>query len=198
MIKDSINIERHPWEPYIPNNAKILILGTFPPKSNRWSMEFYYPNFINDFWRIMGFIFYDNKNHFLSDSLNQFNLDKIKHFLNEKGIAIGDSALEINRLKGNASDKYLNIITPLPLLKTLKLIPNCQAIVSTGEKAAQVIAQLTNTTIPNIGNFTETLILGKGIKIFRMPSTSRAYPLAIEKKAEFYKEMFYSIGILNR
>lgn len=197
MTQDSINIERHPWEPYIPNNAKIFILGTFPPKSNRWSMEFYYPNFINDFWRIMGLIFYDNKNHFLSYSLNQFNLDKIKHFLNEKGIAIGDSALEVNRLKGNASDKYLNIITPLPLLETLKLIPNCQAIVSTGEKAAQVIAQLTNTPIPNIGNFTETLIHGKGIKIFRMPSTSRAYPLAIEKKAEFYKEMFYSIGILN-
>lgn len=196
MTQYNVNIEQHPWKPYIPNNAKILILGTFPPKTNRWSMDFYYPNFINDFWRIMGLIFLNDKNYFLSDMPRQFNLEKIKHFLNENGIALGDSAFEIKRLKNNASDKYLEIIKPLPLTETLKQIPNCRAIASTGEKAAQVIAQLTYTSIPNIGNYTKTLIEGKEIKIFRMPSTSRAYPLAIENKAHFYKEMFYTIGIL--
>ncbi len=196
MAHLNINIEKHPWKPYIPCNAKILILGTFPPKSNRWAMEFYYPNYINDFWRIMGLIFYNDKNSFIKNSLKQFKLDEIKTFLREYNIAIGDSALEIKRLKDNASDKYLEIITPLPLFNTLEYLPNCQAIVSTGEKAAQIIAQLTNTTIPNMGSYIKTSILGKEIKIFRMPSTSRAYPLPIEKKAEFYKNMFSNIGIL--
>ncbi len=192
----NINIEKHPWDPFIPNDAKILILGTFPPKSNRWSMEFYYPNYINDFWRIMGLNFYNNKNYFLSDMSRQFNLEKIKHFLHKNGIALGDSALEVKRLKDNASDKYLEIITPLPLSNTLEDLPKCQAIVSTGEKAAQIIAQLTDTPIPNMGSYIKTSIHEKEIKIFRMPSTSRAYPLSIEKKAEFYKNMFSNIGIL--
>ena len=197
MTQQNTNIEIHPWEPYNPHNARILILGSFPPKPNRWSMEFYYPNLINDFWRIMGLIFYINKNQFLDNTLKRFCIDKIQKFLEEKGIAIGDSALVVNRLADNASDKYLNIITPLPLLDTLKRIPNCQAVISTGEKAAQIIAKQTNTIIPSIGSFTQASIHGKEIKIFRMPSTSRAYPLSIEKKAQFYKDMFSAIGILD-
>ena len=51
-----MEIERHPFPPFVPRNAKVLILGTFPPKPVRWSMEFYYPNKTNDFWRIMGLI----------------------------------------------------------------------------------------------------------------------------------------------
>ncbi|MBR6640430.1 MAG: uracil-DNA glycosylase family protein [Muribaculaceae bacterium] len=180
MTLRNINIELHPWALYIPDNAKILILGTFPPKPNKWSMEFYYPNFINDFWRIMGLIFFNDKNHFIDNTLKRFNINKIKYFLTEKSIAIGDSALEVKRLKDNASDKHLEIVKPLPLIETLKQIPDCSAIISTGEKAAQVIAQLTNTSIPNIGDYSKTSINGKEIKIFRMPSTSRAYPLAIE------------------
>ena len=27
-------------------------------------MPFYYPNWINDFWRIMGLIFFGDRNHF--------------------------------------------------------------------------------------------------------------------------------------
>lgn len=45
-----IPVEIHPFEPYVPDDARLLIMGTFPPKSERWSMEFYYPNRINDFW----------------------------------------------------------------------------------------------------------------------------------------------------
>ena len=108
----------------------------------------------------MGFIFYNNRDQFLDNSLKRFSIDKIKNFLKEKGIAIGDSALVVNRLADNASDKYLNIITPLPLLDTLKRIPNCQAVISTGEKAAQIIAKQTNTIIPSIGSFTQASING--------------------------------------
>ena len=36
-------LERHPWEPFIPEGAKVLIMGTFPPGPHRWSMDFYYP-----------------------------------------------------------------------------------------------------------------------------------------------------------
>ena len=41
-------IESHPFEPFLPEGAKILMLGTFPPAEHRWCMPFYYPNFHND------------------------------------------------------------------------------------------------------------------------------------------------------
>ena len=112
-----------------------------------------------------GWYFYNNKNQFLDNTLKRFCIDKIQKFLDKNDIAIGDSALVVNRLADNASDKYLNIITPLPLLDTLKRIPNCQAVISTGEKAAQIIAKQTNTIIPSIGSFTQASIHGKEIKI---------------------------------
>ena len=43
--------ERHPLEPFLPQNARILMLGSFPPPKARWSMEFFYPNWINDMWQ---------------------------------------------------------------------------------------------------------------------------------------------------
>ncbi|MDE6511537.1 MAG: uracil-DNA glycosylase family protein, partial [Muribaculaceae bacterium] len=62
-----------------------------------------------------------------------------------------------------------------------------------GEKAAEVIANLTRTELPKMGEMKET---ADGLRIWRMPSTSRAYPMKIEKKAEFYAQLFRSVGIL--
>ena len=58
-------IETHPLQPFLPENAKWLFLGSFPPPQARWSMLFFYPNFINDFWRIMGYLFFDDREHFV-------------------------------------------------------------------------------------------------------------------------------------
>ena len=41
-------VERHPLRPFLPENARVLFLGSFPPPRGRWCMDFYYPNFIND------------------------------------------------------------------------------------------------------------------------------------------------------
>ncbi len=60
-------IETHPLEPFLPSAAKLLMLGSFPPPVNRWSMDFYYPNFQNDMWRIMGLIFFSDKEYFIRD-----------------------------------------------------------------------------------------------------------------------------------
>ena len=47
--QEDLPLERHPWPPFIPEGAKVLVMGTFPPGNHRWSMEFYYPNRTNDF-----------------------------------------------------------------------------------------------------------------------------------------------------
>ena len=35
------------------------------------------------------------------------------------------------------------------------------------------------------------------MRLYRMPSSSRAYPLALEKKAAFYREMFRELEMID-
>lgn len=186
-------IEVHPWEPFIPDGARILIMGTFPPGSHRWSMDFYYPNPTNDFWKIMGLIFLDNPDALRDATGKRYDIDAVKSLMTEKHIALNDTARKVRRLKGNASDKFLEIIEPVPLFDLLAAMPDCHAVATTGEKAAGVVAELTGTPLPAMG---EMIDGPDGLSIFRMPSTSRAYPLALQKKADYYADMFRRCGIL--
>ncbi|MFA4053337.1 uracil-DNA glycosylase family protein [Duncaniella muris] len=197
-MKTSDNrIERHPFPPFIPTDAKVLIMGTFPPKPLRWSMEFYYPNKTNDFWRVMGIIFYDEVDHFrLPDGA--FDEALIRAFLEEKGIALHDTAAAVIRLKDNASDKFLEIIEPVCLETLLERMPGCRFLATTGEKAAGVLAGLTSTAVPKIGEWTSAVwpADGRVLQMTRMPSTSRAYPLAVDRKADAYREFFRKAGLV--
>ena len=108
MEYNDIELETHPWEPYIPEHAKVLVMGTFPPQSKRWAMNFYYPSRTNDFWYMMGLIFYGDRTSLLREGSKDFDLDKIKRLLNEKGIALNDTGHKIRRLRGNASENSWN------------------------------------------------------------------------------------------
>ena len=46
------DVEWHPLRPFLPPNARVLFLGSFPPPRQRWCIDFFYPNYINDHWRI--------------------------------------------------------------------------------------------------------------------------------------------------
>lgn len=186
-------LEVHPWEPFIPEGAKVLIMGTFPPQAKRWSMDFYYPNRTNDFWKICGLIFLGDKDALCLPGEKKFDVDAIRGLMTTKGIALNDTARRVRRLKGNASDKYLEIVEPVPLYDLLARMPQCRAVATTGEKAAGVIAEITGTPLPKMG---EMVTAPDGLEIWRMPSTSRAYPLPVEKKAEYYATLFRHLGIL--
>lgn len=192
-MEGEMKIERHPFEPFLPEGAKVLIMGTFPPGEHRWSMNFYYPNPINDFWRICGLLFLGDKNALYDAEQKCFREEDCRCLAAGHHIALNDTGREVRRLKGNASDKFLEILTPVPLYDLLKEIPECHTIATTGEKAAGVIADLTGTRLPKMGEMVES---ADGLRIWRMPSTSRAYPMKMEKKAEYYAELFRSAGIL--
>lgn len=193
-----LEIESHPWPPFIPEGAKVLIMGTFPPQSKRWNMDFYYPNRTNDFWKICGLLFLGDKDALLIPGTKDYDLDKIRLLMTEKHIALNDTVRKARRLKGNASDKFLEVIEPVPLFDLLKQMPHCHAVATTGEKAGSILAEITGTEIPKIGEYVEAAGPDGGkFEIWRMPSTSRAYPLAVEKKAESYAKLFRHLGILD-
>ena len=188
--------EKHPFEPFLPENAKVLFLGSFPPQPKRWSMDFYYPNWINDFWRICALVFKGDKSWFEVPGQKRFDKERIIGFCLEKGFAMYDTASEIRRLQDNASDKFLEVVTPTDLPALLNRIPQCQSIVTTGQKATDTLVSSYGCEEPPMGGCTQVTIGGKVYNLWRMPSTSRAYPLKIEKKAEAYRVLFEEAGLL--
>ena len=48
-------------------------------------MDFFYPNKINDFWRVMGVIFMNDKNAFWDSGQQRFDIQAIKAFDTRKG-----------------------------------------------------------------------------------------------------------------
>ena len=190
MNNEKIAIERHPWPPFVPAGARYLFLGTFPPQEHRWSMPFFYPNRTNDFWRIMGLIFLGNRDALWDAEQGRFNLDAIKSLLNREHIALWDTGMAVRRLKGNASDKFLEIVEPIDLATLLDENPTISHIITTGEKATGVIAVQAGVELPSIGAPVACRVGCHAITLWRMPSSSRAYPLSLDKKAEAYKKIF--------
>lgn len=183
-------IERHPWPPYIPDGARYLFLGTFPPKEERWSMPFFYPNRINDFWRVMGLIFLNDRDALWNSEVRRFDLNAVKLLLDKEGIALWDTAMAVRRLRDNASDKFLEIVEPIDLASLLAAHPTITQVIATGEKAATVVALQAGVEVPAIGEPVDCHIAQYSIRLWRMPSTSRAYPLSLEKKADAYRKVF--------
>ncbi len=183
-------IERHPWPPYVPDGARYLFLGTFPPQPVRWSMPFFYPNRSNDYWRVMGLIFMNDREALWLKDEKRFDLEAIKALLQREHIALWDTGMAVRRLKGNASDKYLEIVEPIDLGRLMDGHPTITTVVTTGEKATGVIAAQAGVGVPAISDPVDCMVGGHPFKLWRMPSTSRAYPLALEKKVEAYRKVF--------
>lgn len=210
-----MTIEEHPLEPFLPRNAKVLFLGSFPPPKARWSMDFFYPNWINDFWRIQGLIHFGDKGYFeqtpnplkggsednarqifspSSDKPKRFDKERIVAFCREKGIALFDTARVVRRLKDNADDNFLEIVEGTDVLALMEQMPECKTIVTTGGKASKELQAYfakkgIEVKIPKVGECRPLQLPLKGredIRWWRMPSTSRAYPMRLEKKAEYY------------
>ena len=184
------DVEYHPFEPFLPKGARILMLGTFPPSEKRWSMKFYYPNFINDMWRIFGIIFFGDKEHFVDAVHKTFRLDLLIPFLEKQGVALFDTCTKIRRTTGTASDKDLEVIEETDLRAMLRQLPKCQAIVTAGQLATDIACrQLGIPAIPKVGEFAPFTLDGRFLRLWRMPSSSRAYPMKPERKAEYYQKV---------
>ncbi len=190
-------VERHPLKPFLPEECRLLMLGSFPPERRRWSMEFFYPNFNNDMWRIMGLIFHGDRDRFVVAGERRFDRAAVEAFCTERGIGLYDTACEVRRLAGNASDKFLEVVTPTDIGALLRTVPACRAVAATGEKAAEIFAAAVGCDAPAVGAAVEFGFEGRAMRFYRMPSSSRAYPLSVERKAAVYEGMLRAEGIIR-
>ncbi|MBO4467185.1 MAG: uracil-DNA glycosylase family protein, partial [Bacteroidales bacterium] len=135
----------------------------------------------------------------------RFDEGAIRTFCTREGLAFYDTATEVKRLKDNASDAFLEVVTPTDIRALLARIPECHTVVTTGEKASGIVAETFGCRVPSVGEYieipdqvrneektvrNEEKTVRNEVILWRMPSTSRAYPLSLEKKAEAYRKLF--------
>ena len=201
MAADQQPVETHPFPPFLPPKSKVLLLGTFPHAAEKRAMDFYYPNFQNDMWRIMGLIFSGSPDALRKGEEKAFDPDKIKALCTKKGIALGPTVLSARREKGNASDKFLQVVEEAPLAAMLVHLPECHTLAATGEKAASIVLNqcLEPPKMPKTGQtvaITLAALPGRELTLTRLPSTSRAYPLKLGKKKDAYEKLFKKLGMV--
>ena len=192
-------IETLPFPPFLPPQATVMLMGTFPPAGEKRSMEFHYPNFQNDMWRVYGLVFFNDAAHFQKPSEKAFDADKIKAFLTERGIASCPTVYKAIREHGNASDKFLKVVEPVDLQDVLSQMPACRHIATTGGKATEILLGIQGGGIkmPKTGETVPFPYAGRELTLTRLPSTSRAYPLSLQKKAAAYRAFFQTAGLLE-
>ena len=110
--------------------------------------------------------------------------------LRERRVGLYDTARVVRRTRNTASDKDLEVIQPTDLDALLRAAPCCEAVVTTGQKATDIFTAHFGITPPKVGDFTEFAFEGRSIRLYRMPSSSRAYPMKVERKAEVYQTVF--------
>ncbi len=191
-------IETRPFPPFLPKKATVMMMGTFPPAAVKRAMEFHYPNFQNDMWRVYGLIFFNDKDHFRKGEEKAFDPEKIKAFLDQKGIASCPTVYKAIREHGNASDAFLEVVEPVNLKEVLGQVPDVAHICTTGGKATEILLGLLpeKVKLPKTNETINFVYNGRQLSLTRLPSTSRAYPLSLVKKAEAYENFFKSCGLI--
>ena len=190
-------VEHHPLPPFLPPASRLLMLGSFPPPRKRWCMDFFYPNRTNQMWLIFGEVFFGDAQRLYDDQSRTFRQADIEALLRERGIALFDTATAVRRLSGNASDKDLQIVSHTDLAALLARIPLCHDIVCTGQKSFSVLTENYGATIPPVGCHTDFQIGGRPLRLWRMPSSSRAYPMPLSDKAAHYRRLMQAVGLLG-
>ena len=193
-------IELRPFPPFLPPHATVLMMGSFPPAAEKRAMEFHYPNFQNDMWRVYGLVFFGDAMHFQRGEEKAFDAEKIKAFLTERGIGSCPGVRRAIRGHGNASDAYLKVVETVELPEILEKIPQCRRICTTGGKAMEILFALLETEVKakdvRTGATVSARCGERDLLVTRLPSTSRAYPMKLEKKAEAYRKFFVEAGFV--
>ncbi len=204
-------LETHPFEPVLPPNATVMMMGTFPPTADKWAMSFHYPNFYNDMWRIYGRVFFDDADYFRVGDEKRFDPERIRDFMFERGIASCPTVKQAIRETGNASDKNLTVVTPVDLDVILPQVPKVATLFTTGGKATEVLLGLLDEPIAKSKHPKTNQSMDypyqwqstddqkadvNNLTLCRLPSTSRAYPLSLDKKVAAYKAFFEKMGKL--
>ncbi|MDR2843443.1 MAG: hypothetical protein LBV57_02210 [Candidatus Symbiothrix sp.] len=119
--------EIHPWNWYVPENARTLIIGTFPPTLRNWSFDFFYPNKNNYFWKIIASIAGKPLNYLSGDEA----IRERKRLLNHLQLGLSDMGKIICRTADSSLDENLQVIEYMNIFRLLSENPSIRKIIFT-------------------------------------------------------------------
>ena len=137
-------------KPFINNNSKVLILGSFPSVKTR-EVGFYYGHKQNRFYQVISSIY--NEVLPISNNDNQSLLDK-------HNIALYDVIYECDII--GSSDSSIKNVIPINIKEILDNYPSIQTIILNGGLASKLFDKYLSKDVP------------ANIRIHRCPSTSPA------------------------
>ena len=152
----------------------------------------------NQMWEIMGLVFFGDSQRLVDAEHKTFRLEAIQAMLRERGIALYDTATAVRRLSGNASDKDLEVVEKTDIAALLAQIPLCSDIVCTGQKSFSVLTEDYGVPVPQMGSYNTFSIAERPMRLWRMPSSSRAFPMPLEEKAARYRRLTEMLGLHNK
>ena len=127
-------LHTHPYEPFFPENATKLIVGTLPPPRfttrmlNEKDVDFCYGSSNGLLWPVLDKIF--NLNLKFETTLEAAN--QRKEFLTARGIGVCDIVQSCERDKIDASDLGMKNTTLRDLVAYLKQYPKIDTLIFTG------------------------------------------------------------------
>lgn len=162
--------EKHPFGFYIPNNARYILLGSFPGKLDD-NYNWFYCSKRGQFWKIVSKV-YD-----IDLESKQSKID----LMNSKGIVMGDVIKSCERSLDNNSDQNLDV-------KEYHQEEISQIINS--NNISKIF--FTSRFVENIfrRHFSEIINKYPEIKLITLPSPSPRYAkLSIDSKIQIYKTL---------
>jgi G:T/U-mismatch repair DNA glycosylase len=133
--------EIHPFEPYVPSNSRILLLGSFPGREQTQNKigedDWFYGASRNQFWKILERVF----------QTQLFTKSDKQLLFSRQGIAITDLFLEINRSAASNGDEHLRVMqyNTLAISQILIQFPDIPEVISrktTRQQSSFTIASL--------------------------------------------------------
>lgn len=130
-------LHKHPYPPYIPDNATKLIVGTLPPprfttgELKEGDVDFCYGSIDGQLWIILDRIF----DLHLKFENTPLAIKQRKDFLNKRRIGICDIVASAKRMKMDASDTGMQYVKLRNLVKILQEHPTIDTLLFTGGKS---------------------------------------------------------------
>lgn len=197
IVNNIVNEDTHPFEPFIKNDTKFLIVGTIPPHRfctnslEDGDVNWFYGSKDNSFWEIISCVF--------NTKLNDLDsIEKRKEFSTNNNIGFIDLFHQIYRYKESSSDS--NII-PMSFKNIFKYIENKEinSILFTSEYVERLSTALfskeTNCYVNrdskrDTSQFDYVNFNNKNIKWIKLKSPSYQQRTSIEDKKKEWKEIF--------
>lgn len=196
-------LHKHPYLPYIPDNATKLIVGTLPPprfttgELKEGDVDFCYGSIDGQLWIILDRIF----DLHLKFENTPLAIKQRKDFLNKRRIGICDIVASAKRMKMDASDTGMQHVKLRNLIKILQEHPTIDTLLFTGGKSKngpefffrqhlkkyKLTLELVSDEVPRIHTFQLTK-KGRTIKTITLTAPSGSANRAIGSLAT-YKRM---------